>query len=145
MVLSRSPSCKRPGASYSPLMSNEKPQITAYLKTFCGWSEGVRAIMRKYEIPFDEKDIIKNPAFRWEMEQKTGQPLSPCVEVNGEMLPDVSGEEVEAFLLEKGLVVSSETEPDAPIDSSCSPEQHERQAQADAEAKGQPGKIVFLD
>ncbi|MBL6921325.1 MAG: glutaredoxin [Akkermansiaceae bacterium] len=126
-------------------MSNEKPQITAYLKTFCGWSEGVRAIMRKYEIPFDEKDIIKNPAFRWEMEQKTGQPLSPCVEVNGEMLPDVSGEEVEAFLLEKGLVVSSETEPDAPIDSSCSPEQHERQAQADAEAKGQPGKIVFLD
>ena len=126
-------------------MSNEKPQITAYLKTFCGWSEGVRAIMRKYEIPFDEKDIIKNPAFRWEMEQKTGQPLSPCVEVNGEMLPDVSGEEVEAFLLERGLVVASEAEPDAPIDSSCSPEQHERQAQADAEAKGQPGKIVFLD
>ena len=79
------------------------------------------------------------------MEQKTGQPLSPCVEVNGEMLPDVSGEEVEAFLLEKGLVLASEAEPDAPIDSSCSPEQHERQAQADAVAKGQPGKIVFLD
>ena len=143
--MSRSPSCKRAGAGYNGPMSNEKPQITAYLKTFCGWSEGVRAIMRKYEIPFDEKDIIKNPAFRWEMEQKTGQPLSPCVEVNGEMLPDVSGEEVEAFLLEKGLVVASEAEPDAPIDSSCSPEQHERQAQADAEAEGQPGKIVFLD
>ena len=126
-------------------MTTDKPQITAYLKTFCGWSEGVRAIMRKYELSFEEKDIIKNPAFRWEMEQKTGQPLSPCVEVNGEMLPDVSGEEVEAFLLEKGLVLASEAEPDAPIDSSCSPEQHERQAQADAEAKGQPGKIVFLD
>ena len=126
-------------------MTTEKPQITAYLKTFCGWSEGVRAIMRKYELSFEEKDIIKNPAFRWEMEQKTGQPLSPCVEVNGEMLPDVSGEEVEAFLLEKGLVLASEAEPDAPIDSSCSPEQHERQAQADAEAKGQSGKIVFLD
>ena len=145
MVLSHSPSCKQPGAGYTPSMSNEKPQITAYLKTFCGWSEGVRAIMRKYELSFDEKDIIKNPAFRWEMEQKTGQPLSPCVEVNGQMLPDVSGEEVEAFLLEKGLVVANEAEPDAPIDSSCSPEQHERQAQADAETEGQPGKIVFLD
>lgn len=132
-------------ASYSEPMSDESPQITAYLKTFCGWSEGVRAIMRKYELPFDEKDIIKNPAFRWEMEQKTGQPLSPCVEVNGEMLPDVSGEEVEAYLLEKGLVKASEAEPDAPIDSSCSPEQHERQAQAEATAKGEPGKIVFLD
>ncbi|MDB4801623.1 glutaredoxin, partial [Akkermansiaceae bacterium] len=95
-------------------MSDQEPQITAYLKTFCGWSEGVRAIMRKYELEFDEKDIIKNPAFRWEMEQKTGQPLSPCVEVNGEMLPDVSGEEVEAFLLEKGLVDVNQEKPDAP-------------------------------
>jgi monothiol glutaredoxin len=126
-------------------MSDQKPQITAYLKTFCGWSEGVRAIMRKYELEFDEKDIIKNPAFRWEMEQKTGQPLSPCVEVNGEMLPDVSGEEVEAFLLSKGLVQANEEVPDAPIDSSCSPEQHKKQAQAEAAAKGEPGKIVFLD
>jgi len=126
-------------------MSNEKPQITAYLKTFCGWSEGVRAIMRKYDLEFEEKDIIKNPAFRWEMEQKTNQSLSPCVEVNGEMLPDVSGEEVEAFLVQKGLVEADEAEADAPIDSSCSPEQHEKQAIAEAAAKGQPGKIVFLD
>jgi glutaredoxin len=127
------------------LMSNEAPQITAYLKTFCGWSEGVRAIMRKYDLNFAEKDIIKNPAFRWEMEQKTGQPLSPCVEVNGEMLPDVSGEEVEAFLIEKGLVKASADEPDASIDSSCSPEQHVAQAAAEAAEKGEPGKIVFLD
>lgn len=129
-------------------MSNEKPQITAYLKTFCGWSEGVRAIMRKYDLEFEEKDIIKNPAFRWEMEQKSGQPLSPCVMVNGEMLPDVSGEEVEAYMVKVGLVSASEEAPDAPIDSSCSPEQHEAQARAEAEtaaAKGEPGKIVFLD
>lgn len=129
-------------------MSDQKPEITAYLKTFCGWSEGVRAIMRKYDLEFAEKDIIKNPAFRWEMEQKTGQPLSPCVEVNGEMLPDVSGEEVEAFLIGKGIVVADGASPDAPIDSSCSPEQHEKQVLAEAEAngtKGQPGKIVFLD
>ncbi len=126
-------------------MSNPKPQITAYLKTFCGWSEGVRAIMRKYDLEFEEKDIIKNPAFRWEMEQKFGQPLSPCVEVEGELLPDVSGEEVEAFLVKQGLVIESDVEPDAAIDSSCSPEQHEKQALADAAAKGEPGKIVFLD
>ena len=79
------------------------------------------------------------------MEQKSGQSLSPCVVVNGEMLPDVSGEEVEAYLIEKGLVEASADAPDAPIDSSCSPEQHEKQAAADAAAKGEPGKIVFLD
>ena len=26
------------------------PIITAYLKPACGWSEGVRAIMRKYSL-----------------------------------------------------------------------------------------------
>ena len=83
-----------------PLTVMETPKITAYLKTYCGWSEGVRAIMRKYDLPYEEKDIIANPAFRWEMEQKSGQPLSPCVEINGKMLPDISGEEVEKYLVE---------------------------------------------
>lgn len=103
-------------------------EITAYLKTFCGWSEGVRSIFRKYDLEWDEKDIIKNPAYRWEMEQKSGQPLSPCVVVNGTMLPDVSGEEVEAWMKEQNLVGENAAKPDAPIDSACTDEQHEAMA-----------------
>ena len=76
----------------------QTPEITAYLKTYCGWSAGVRAVLAKYNLPYTEKDIIQNPAFRWEMETKSGQPLSPCVEINGHMLADVSGEEVEQVL-----------------------------------------------
>jgi monothiol glutaredoxin len=121
-------------------MSQPAPTITAYVKTFCGWSEGVRAIMRKYDLAFEEKDIIKNPAFRWEMEQKSGQPLSPCVVVNGEMLADISGEEVERYLLAKGLVGNTEKEADAPIDSACTPEAHAAMAAGDV-----PGaKIRFV-
>ena len=119
-----------------------QPKITAYLKTFCGWSEGVRAIMRKYELPFEEKDIIKNPAFRWEMEQRSGQPLSPCVEVNGTMLADVSGEDVEKWMLKNGVVGDCEAVPDAPIDSACTDEQHAEMA---AGREPVPGKIRFLD
>ena len=100
-------------------MSDQKLNIVCYLKTYCGWSEGVRAIMRKYELAFDEKDIIKNPAYRWEMEQKSGQPLSPCVQVNEHMLADVSGDEVELYLVENGLVEARAVAPDAPTDSSC--------------------------
>ncbi len=111
------------------MSEQEAPNITAYLKTYCGWSEGVRAIMRKHHLEYEEKDIIKNPAFRWEMEHKSGQPLSPCVEVNGEMLADVSGEEVEQYMLEKGLVQPSEAQPDAPIDSACTDEQHAAMAE----------------
>ena len=38
------------------------------------------------------------------MVQKSGQPLSPCVEINGQMLADVSGEEVEAWMVENKIV-----------------------------------------
>jgi glutaredoxin len=116
-----------------------QPKITAYLKTYCGWSEGVRAIFRKYDLPFEEKDIIKNPAFRWEMEQKSGQPLSPCVEVNGTMLADISGEEVEKWLVENDLLAPSDAAPDAPINSSCTDEQHAAMARGSV-----PGQIKFI-
>src|SRR5260221_11376128 len=76
-----------------------KPEITAYLKTQCGWSAGVRALLKKYDIAYTEKDIIQNPAFRWELEQKSRQPVRPCVEVNGQMLTEISGEAREQSLI----------------------------------------------
>ena len=97
----------------------EKPKIIAYLKPTCGWSQGVRAVLRKYELPFEDRDIINNPAQRQEMIEKSGQMLSPCVEVNGLMLPDISGEEVEAYLLANKLVQPNERQPDAPINQAC--------------------------
>jgi len=100
-------------------------EITAYLKTHCGWSRGIRAVLAKYNIPFQEKDIIKNPDFRFEMEQLSGQPLSPCVVVNGTMLPDISGEELEGYLLENGFVTSTEKSTDIPLNAPCSDEEHE--------------------
>ena len=103
----------------------EKPTIVAYLKTQCGWSGGVRAVLKKYDLPYTEKDIIQNPAFRWEMEQKSGQPLSPCVVVNGLMLADISGEELEGYLLDGGFVGSSDKTTDTPLNAPCTDEQHE--------------------
>ena len=96
-----------------------KPKIVAYLKPSCGWSQGVRAIMRKYDLPFEDRDIINDPVQRQEMIEKSGQMLSPCVEVNGKMLPDVSGDEVEAFLLANNLVSANEKAPDAPTNAPC--------------------------
>jgi glutaredoxin len=103
----------------------DKPQIVAYLKTHCGWSAGVRAVLAKYDLPYEEKDIIKNPAFRWEMEQKSGQPLSPCIEINGQILPDISGEEVENYLVSHNLVQADAAPSEIPLNAPCPPEQHE--------------------
>jgi monothiol glutaredoxin len=99
-----------------------KPKIIAYLKPMCGWSQGVRAVMKKYDLPFEDRDIINDPAQRAEMIEKSGQMLSPCVEINGTMLPDISGEEVEAWMLQNRIVQPNDLVPEAPINQPCAHE-----------------------
>jgi monothiol glutaredoxin len=101
-----------------------QPKIIAYLKPTCGWSNGVRAILRKYDLPYEDRDIINDPAQRQEMIEKSGQMLSPCVEINGHMLPDISGDEVEAWMLANGIVQPNDRLPDAPTNQSCSKHTH---------------------
>ena len=99
-----------------------KPNVIAYLKPTCGWSQGVRAVLRKYDLPFEDRDIVNDPLQRQEMIEKSGQMLSPCVEIGGHMLADISGEEVEAYMLAKGLVQPSDRQPDAPTNQPCAHE-----------------------
>lgn len=100
-------------------------KIIAYLKPQCGWSMGVRAIMKKYGLDYEDRDIINNPDQYAEMVEKSGQSLSPCVEIDGTMLADVSGDEVESYLLAQNLVTPSGETTDVPTDAPCTDEEHE--------------------
>jgi hypothetical protein len=84
----------------------DTPEITAYLKTYCGWSAGVRAVLAKYNLPYTEKDIIQ---------------------INGQVLADVSGEEVEKYLIDNRLVQASAAQTDVPLNAPCPTEVHEGQ------------------
>lgn len=106
--------------------------IKAYLKPHCGWSNGVRAILRKYGLAYDDCDIFNNPDLYAEMVRKSGQPLSPCIEIDGVMLADVSGEEVENYLLANKLVQPNSAAPDAPISSGCSHEEEQSRLSGEA-------------
>jgi monothiol glutaredoxin len=85
----------------------------------CGWSRGVRAVLEKYQLSYEDRDIINDPAQRAEMQHKSNQTLSPCVEVNGVMLADISGEELEQYLLGQSLVKGSSVSTDVPLDQGC--------------------------
>ncbi|MBI2508354.1 glutaredoxin [Candidatus Woesearchaeota archaeon] len=97
----------------------KQPKIVAYLKPQCGWSMGVREIMKKYSLKYEDRNIIDNQKQFQEMVEKSGQTLSPCVEVNGEMLIDVSGDEVEQYLAEKSFVKKKFDKTEVPTDSAC--------------------------
>ena len=101
-------------------------KIKAYLKPQCGWSMGVRAIMEKYSLEYEDLDIINNQNLYAEMVEKSGQPLSPCVEIEGVVLADVSGEEVENYMLSNKLVKNTDREAGAPTNSPCPDEEHEQ-------------------
>ena len=102
-------------------------KIKAYLKPSCGWSNGVRAIMRKHGLAFEDIDIINHRANYEEMVRKSAQPLSPCVEIDGVMLADISGEEVENYMLANNLVQASVAPVAVATNAGCSDEEHAQQ------------------
>lgn len=86
---------------------------------------GVRAIMKKYDLEYEDRDIINDAAEYAEMVEKSGQPLSPCVEIDGHMLADVSGEEVENWMLSNDLIAANNNTAEVPTNAPCSDEEHE--------------------
>jgi monothiol glutaredoxin len=98
----------------------KNPRIIAYMKPSCGWSNGVRAILKKYNLPYEDRDIINNPVFYAEMVQKSGQPLQPTLEIDGEIVADVSGDEMEVWLIKRGYVEASGVAAEAPTNTACS-------------------------
>lgn len=82
----------------------------------------MRAVLRKHNLAYADRDIINEPANYEEMVRKSGQPLSPCVEINGQMLADVSGDEVEAWLLKNGLVTRNDAPAESPTGAGCAHE-----------------------
>ncbi|MGA2138391.1 MAG: glutaredoxin [Verrucomicrobiia bacterium] len=96
-----------------------KPRIVAWMKPSCGWSNGVRAVLRKYDLPYEDRDVINSAENYQEMVTKSGQPLQPTLDIDGHILADVSGEEVEAWLIKTGYVRPSVAATDVPTNQAC--------------------------
>jgi len=97
--------------------------VIAYLKQQCGWSRGVREILAKYGIEYEERQVHIPENFQ-EMVEKTGQTNQPCVQLSENLiLMDVSGEELQDYLLENGeeYIVDDGS---VPLDRSCTDAEH---------------------
>ena len=81
------------------------PKITAYLKEQCGWSRGIRSILNKYGLRFEEKQI-HIPENYQEMVEKSRQSLQPTLLLDDLVLADIIGDELESFLLSNKYVGS---------------------------------------
>ena len=75
-----------------------KPKVTAYLKEQCGWSRGVRSVLDKYKLIYEEKTLTSADNYQ-EMINLSNQTSQPTLQIDDVVLADVSGAEVEKFLL----------------------------------------------
>ena len=75
-----------------------KPKVTAYLKQQCGWSKGVRSVLNKYSLTYEEKSLNSADNYQ-EMIQLSNQTQQPTLQIEDVILADVSGAELEKFLL----------------------------------------------
>ena len=95
----------------------------AYLKEQCGWSRGVREVLAKYGVEYEERQIHIAENFQ-EMVDKTGQTNQPCVQLSDNLiLVDVSGEELQEYLTENGHD-DVDTDDNVPLDRSCTDAEH---------------------
>lgn len=68
--------------------------IIVYTKTGCPWAIEVTDYLKENNIPFEERDIIKNPEYKREVEEKSGQSKSPTLDIDGVIVPDAGLEDV---------------------------------------------------
>ena len=102
--------------------------VIAYLKQQCGWSSGVREVLGKYGIEYEERQI-SDPVHFQEMVEKTKQTNQPCVQLDEDfILTDISGEELETYLVANGYEYKDDTS-DVPLDKSCTDEEHAKMRQ----------------
>ena len=112
--------------------------VIAYLKQQCGWSRGIREVLAKYGVDYEERQIHIQENFI-EMVDKTGQTNQPCVQLNDNlMLVDISGEELASYFDENDVEQLTEGDPNIPLDRSCTDEEH-------AEMRKMPTGSVNVD
>lgn len=78
-------------------------KIILYVKTGCPWCRDVRALLQSKNEPFEERNVTENQEFFDEMVKKSGQTMTPTLDIDGEILADSDAEQVSAYLVKKGL------------------------------------------
>ena len=115
--------------------------VIAYLKQQCGWSRGVREVLAKYGIEYEERQIHIQENFI-EMVEKTQQTNQPCVQLDDNLiLVDISGEELAGYFDEHGVEQLAEGDPNVPLDRSCTDAEHAEMRAMSMGAVNEPQKM----
>lgn len=69
-------------------------KIIIYTKTNCPWAIDALVFLNEKGISYEERNIVKNPEFRAEVENATGQNKSPTLLIGDVWLCDAGVEDI---------------------------------------------------
>lgn len=79
--------------------------ITLYKKSGCPWAAAVIGFLDELNVPYVIKNVTTHPGFAQEVEKKSGQCVSPTLDIDGVILADASVEDVAKVLEKAGIVI----------------------------------------
>ncbi|MBI4250493.1 glutaredoxin [Candidatus Uhrbacteria bacterium] len=77
--------------------------IILYTKSGCPWCNEVRDLLRERGVAFEERECRGNKAYFEELVAKSGQTLTPTLDIDGVIIADTDAVTVERILREKGV------------------------------------------
>ena len=78
--------------------------IILYTKTGCPWGKEVIELLQGHHIDFEERNMTEHEEYAQEAIAKSGICKCPTLDIDGEILTDSDVEQVETFLVAKGLI-----------------------------------------
>ncbi|MDJ0865419.1 MAG: glutaredoxin family protein [Myxococcota bacterium] len=85
-------------AAAAPFERRGGREVIVYTAPWCGWCRKAMRWLDARQVPYDNRDIEANPAWRDELVSKTGRTSIPVVEIDGELIRGYSEEAMERLL-----------------------------------------------
>lgn len=78
--------------------------IILYTKSGCPWCDEVRDFLNNKKISFEEREVLSNQEYFDELISKSKQTLTPTLDIDGEIFPDLGKEETEKILKNRNII-----------------------------------------
>lgn len=78
-------------------------KIILYTKLQCPWCNEVRALLQSKGVEFEERECRNNKSNFDELVKKSGQNLTPTLDIDGKIIADTDARAVAAYFQKEGL------------------------------------------
>ena len=80
-------------------------KVTLYKKSGCPWAAAVIAFLNEPGVTHEVKNMTSHPQYAQEVKERSGECVSPTLEIDGKIVADASVEAVAAILEKEGVII----------------------------------------